>query len=256
MREILIDGYRLTRVRTYSGLRRRTRRMGKMITKDSVGWRVRLYTEDEGALTDAQIQQLGTDHGLDIDTLQTLSIGLTIALDPQRQLMRDEMKPLQEARADKEVEAAINELEAALKKLMSVRAKIEAVRFKSLFVYTGAPNASIAQRVDFDLAIADVASFRRYLAVMLRGGLISFREISDKRRVKDERRRVVCWFIFKFWQENGRKLSYTTDPDTSERTGPLVEFVNSIVACISDPPGKISGETIKSEIDAFKARPS
>lgn len=225
-----------------------------MISKDSVGWRVRVYGDDEGALSDDQIVCLSVSHGLTIDALRRLSSALTIALDEQRQLMRKEMKMLQEARAIKEVKAAISELRAAQKKLMSARQRIDTIRFRNPFAHTGTQNASVGQIENFDLAISDVTYFREYLEVMMRGGLISFREISDKRRIRDERRRVVCWFIFTFWQEIGRKLSYTTDPDTSERTGPLVDFVNSVVACISDPPAKISGETIKSEMEEFKER--
>ena len=88
----------------------------------------------------------------------------------------------------------------------------------------------------------------------MREGLITSKEISDKRRLRDERRRIACKFIFAFWQESGRPLSYSTDPITSVRGSPLVEYVNAVVACISDPPSQLTGETIKFKIEEFKAR--
>jgi hypothetical protein len=47
-------------------------------------------------------------------------------------------------------------------------------------------------------------------------------------------------------------VSYTTEPTTSARTGELFEFVNSIVACVTDPVAQISGSTLRKDLDEYK----
>jgi hypothetical protein len=74
----------------------------------------------------------------------------------------------------------------------------------------------------------------------------------DKRRIRDHRRAMVCARIFEVWRSAGRSLSYTTDPLTSERQGRLVDFVNAVVACVSEPSGSLDGETIRKDLDGFK----
>lgn len=86
--------------------------------------------------------------------------------------------------------------------------------------------------------------------------MVSYKGTPDKRRARDVRRNIVCTSIFNSWDESGRKLSYSTDPLTSERGGRLFDFVNAVVECISDPPSHLNGETVKIELDEFKAWPS
>lgn len=65
------------------------------------------------------------------------------------------------------------------------------------------------------------------------------------------RRTVLCVTIFNLWLDLGRTISYTTDPVSQQRTGPLIEFVRDIIFCLSDPATRHNGEAIKREIDAF-----
>lgn len=77
----------------------------------------------------------------------------------------------------------------------------------------------------------------------------------DKRLTTDIRRTIVCVTIFNFWDEAKRKLTYTTAPATSERGGELIDFVNAVVLCMTDPPCRLSGEVIKAGLEVFKSHP-
>ncbi|WP_299641412.1 hypothetical protein [uncultured Ruegeria sp.] len=77
-------------------------------------------------------------------------------------------------------------------------------------------------------------------------------DAQDKQRTRDDRRSVVLWQIFEFWERIGRRVSYNTDGVTSERRGPLVDFVNAVVPLLSNPPATISGETIRNEIRGWR----
>lgn len=224
-----------------------------MISKDSVPWRVLEMSLDKGALTDGQIEELVTRFSLSKDDLMRLSFGLAIALDPQRYLGREETKSAQATKGRRDVEAAAKLLDTAIKALLRAKAQIETVRFKSPIPHIAALSKNINDRRTLDTAITEATSYRRFLDAALRDNLITSSDVSDKRRLRDERRRIVCKFIFESWMESGRSLSYTTDPITSERVGPLVAFVNAIVPYVTDPPTQLNGEAIKVEIDEFRA---
>jgi hypothetical protein len=67
----------------------------------------------------------------------------------------------------------------------------------------------------------------------------------------DRRRRGVLLGIKSFLERNDRRLGYTTDPHTSERKGPLVDFVNAVVECVTDPPTPLSPHTIVKDFRSF-----
>ncbi len=76
---------------------------------------------------------------------------------------------------------------------------------------------------------------------------------ADKRAVSDQRRRLVLSCLFAFWDQAGRPLSVTTDPiDNSRRKGPLIEFVNAVVRCLTSPSRELSGDVIYDELTQFK----
>ncbi len=77
---------------------------------------------------------------------------------------------------------------------------------------------------------------------------------ADKSSIPDHRRAKVLFEIMSFWHSVNPKLTYTTSTSHSERRGELIDFVNAIVGCISDPPGKLIGESIIAAIKLFKMR--
>lgn len=82
---------------------------------------------------------------------------------------------------------------------------------------------------------------------------VSYSGMPDRRKTRDLRREIVCWTTFNFWEENGRKLGYTSDLVRDARGGPLIDFINSIVACMTEPSTTISGETLKMDIEKYNA---
>jgi hypothetical protein len=224
------------------------------MSADAITWRIGTYDGGERPLDRVQVTRLAAKHGLEVEALERLSHGLAVALDPRRHLGRDELKSLQRDKAIEEIGDAVRDIEAGERKFRAARKRLADIHFVDEFAHLGRPNPAIAQGQKFDDAMSSIESFKQYVAVMARAGMVSLRPIADKRRARDERRRIVCNFLFRFWEEAGRNVSYTTDPITSERCGPLVEFVRDVVECISDPPGRLSGEAIKGEIEYFRKR--
>jgi hypothetical protein len=70
------------------------------------------------------------------------------------------------------------------------------------------------------------------------------------RPTRDPRRKLVLEDIFQFWKSTGHD-TFTTETFNSRRRGPLIEFVNAVFACISDPPTKLGAELIIAEFRKF-----
>ncbi|ANT61919.1 hypothetical protein AYJ57_15795 [Salipiger sp. CCB-MM3] len=78
----------------------------------------------------------------------------------------------------------------------------------------------------------------------------------DKRKVMDKRRQYVIESCCHVWLDDGRPLTYTTVSDGSkrgQRHGPLIEFIQAVVRMITQPSSELSGETIRVDIDHFRA---
>lgn len=225
-----------------------------MLSKDSVAWRLKPLMDDQGALTVEQIAYLSNRHDFPVPDVEKLSTGLSIALDPTRYLVRDESKEFLRDKAVKEVQALAVELEKAEVTLAAIRSRLDSIVFKAASPMEWLPNPVEPHLASLNATIVSMASFKKFLLMMAREQLLSMRNMPDKRRLKDERLRIVCLFIFDFWQDHGRNFSYTTDPGTSGRGGALIDFVNGLIGCISYPPGSLGGEAIKTQIEYFKTR--
>jgi len=225
-----------------------------VLSKDSVAWRLNPLMDDQGALSMEQVADLSNRHGFPVPDVEKLSIGLSIALDPARYLVRDESKEFLRDKAVKEVQALAVELEKAEVALAAIRSRLDSIIFKSPSPMKFLPNPADPHLASLNATVASVTAIKKFLLMMAREQLLTMRDMPDKRRLKDERLRIVCFFIFDFWQDHGRKLSYTTDPGTSGRGGALIDFVNGVIGCISDPAGSLGGEAIKTQIEYFKTR--
>lgn len=76
-------------------------------------------------------------------------------------------------------------------------------------------------------------------------------DIPDKRRVSDGRREAVLFSVFVTWGEAGRPLTYTTEPLSSNRVGPLIEFTNAVVRCVTEPSKPLPPRMIQKELKAL-----
>jgi hypothetical protein len=73
----------------------------------------------------------------------------------------------------------------------------------------------------------------------------------NRRKISDERRKTILFCIFDFWAASGRSLTTTTADST--RKGPLYEFVNAIVVCLTVRGVALSGHTIFDDLKDYKA---
>ena len=217
-------------------------------TKDTIPWRLRdTRPTSDGALTADQMSLLGQKFGFDPAAMRELSQRVDIGLSKELSMTQLELRPIKIAKGVTELQAAIKALVAAELKLFQAGEKLQ---------YLTIPAPAELNLESLVSSHREITQFRKKLEFLERHRWVSYISNPDKRRTKDVRRCIVCTGIFNVWDEGGRKLSYSTDPETSERGGRLVEFVNAVVECITDPPSRLRGEAIKAELDEFKAWPS
>lgn len=82
-------------------------------------------------------------------------------------------------------------------------------------------------------------------------------EPHDKRKVQDVRRVAVIESCCYIWLDAGRRLTFTTcserlNPD--QRSGPLITFIQTVIGMVTAPSCKISGETLRRDIEKVKYR--
>jgi hypothetical protein len=218
----------------------------------SAPWRLMDYG-DAGALTDEQVQEISLRFDLDREILEALSRHLAFLLNPsQHPLVIHMSRKIATERATKELERALADTISATRKL-----KQAAERLRTL--YTGPYKTEGAgyrlERLKLSIGQAqrqaDDASKELQALVSMPNAAIVVAN-SKKGPVTDLRRKSVTHSIFYQWKLSGRKLTYTTDSLTSERRGPLIDFANAVVVCITDPPTKLPAETIVSDVRAMR----
>lgn len=79
----------------------------------------------------------------------------------------------------------------------------------------------------------------------------------DKRQVQDERRLKVIESCCYIWLDAERPLTITTRPDNptnEQREGELIRFIQTVVSMITNPKRKMSGETLRRDIECVRRR--
>ena len=210
---------------------------------------------EEGALTGEQVASLCERHDFDEVHLGKLSLQIAKVLSKRLSLSQPELGSSRIDKGVREARKLLKSLETAERKLQEATMVLEKLKFKDPFAYIGRDNPANAYLANFQKSCAQVDEFRSYVSTMAEHQLIFSTGTPDKRRMRDERRRMICTAIFNVWEENGGKVSYTTETDKekNQRVGPLIDFINSVVVCITDPITELSGETIRSEIDWYRS---
>lgn len=225
----------------------------KTITLDTVPWRLREgKPSPNGALNHQQLQALGDAYGFMPDQMLDLSRRIDIGLSRELQIASPELSEVRQRRGRHELQTLVKRLSSASKALADAETILEPVSVRNLYAYVGVPNPERAHRDALKQAENAITAALSFYLVAAREDLAFYTAHPDKRQVHDIRREIVCTGIFNAWEDAGRRLSFTTDPITSERGGPLLEFVNAVVECITDPPTRLTGETIKTEIKRYK----
>lgn len=216
----------------------------------SVPWKVLKYGVN-GPLPDEQISSIAAQFALEFDDLRKLSGYLGIALHPSQNLVSIS-RSIAVAQAAKEILRARNEIETAIRVVNSAILRLKGVQSGSVSPDDAQPSqqamvlpleASLAQ---LNLARSAIEESSKHPNEVL---LIA---PDDKRCLHDHRRERILRVLFHFWADAGRNLTFTTDPLTSERRGPLIEFVNAVVACVTEPPSTLKAETIVTELRKFR----
>jgi len=57
--------------------------------------------------------------------------------------------------------------------------------------------------------------------------------------------------LFNLWHGHGLPLTFTTDSVEGKRGGRLIEFVNSVIPCVTKGSAKLPSETVKNDIQRY-----
>jgi hypothetical protein len=216
--------------------------------RSSVHWKVRKY-ERAGPLSSEQINSISAKFDLEAGDLRKLSVSLGIALHPTQNLISIS-RSRAAARAAKELQHAHKDVETAVASVKKAIRRLECLTDLDELGSDGRPQqiprllkASLAQLNDAHTEIEALCKSRQPPLLIAP---------DDKRHFRDHRRELVVKVLLHFWADAGRKLTFTTDPLTSERRGALIDFVNAVILCVTDPPAALKAETIVAEIRAFR----
>lgn len=225
--------------------------------KVTANWRLRSYG-DVGALSKEGVSTLVHRFQLLTPIVETLSQQLGYCLDTASRVhlvavnratsIKRANAPLEKAaRLAKRIEADIKNLNRALEKLtvdfahsqedanLLVSAKRQA---------SASFNASTGLHDAIDLVIQTP-------------GAAADMSPRNKTGVRDKRRQVIVETCCYAWRDAGRHLTYTTvsnRPKSEQRQGKLVDFIQEVVAQVTDPSQHLSTETIRKDIDRLKTQ--
>lgn len=237
-------------------------------TKDLIPWNIgQPCAAPKGPLTTEQVQNLSEKYGFGFAKIRQLSKELSGVLDEDLHLSQPEFRQDRRDRAIKEIGSVIKDLESAMGKLNKVSAALDEIKISNPLAHVGAENPASTQLKTFSDGKAKIEGFVGFLRGVDREcraetedhSVLTYSAIhmgTDMRRVKDVRREIVVTQIFIMWDLSGRNLSYTTDPISSKRGGKLFDFVNDVVACLTEPPTPINTDTLKKDLDDFKNYPA
>ncbi|MGO4917107.1 hypothetical protein [Pseudogemmobacter sp. W21_MBD1_M6] len=221
-----------------------------MAKRQPLSWIIRPESE-QGPLNEKQMQKLAEDFDLSESDIRTLSQRLAYPLS-KRFVVRGVLEVIKGlAKGPAELEKLIKELrhaEMRLKRAATLYSKIQ-VEFPG--TATGVNNPNEFYKSELHDALSKVQLINKSLTQSATKHKVYFSGYKDMRRERDDRRSAVLGSIFDAWDAAGRNVSISTIGSSSERTGPLVNFTNAIVRCLTNPTASVNGETIWSEIKVW-----
>jgi hypothetical protein len=207
---------------------------------DSICWKIRAeHGSQTDALQDVDIQRLASKHAIDEELLRQLSRKVASILCPELKLSQPNVTDARRKKGLKELARANDLIRSAEGKLQSASKILENLGFIDDFAHVGRPNPSDAHVAEFATAIQTVKECCDFFEIIEKHEMVTFFGTPDARKASDVRRTILCVTIFNMWLKLDRELTYTTNPVSSERTGPLIEFINDV------------GQSIKRELEDF-----
>jgi hypothetical protein len=198
----------------------------------------------EGALTDAQVYRLATEFGLSEDCLRCLSKDIAHPLSPEF-FVGDIVKVLkQQDKSSAEIDKLIKNIRQAEIRLIKATAQIRETSIQFPNVGQGIEDPNIWLTTELGMSTQNVQFIRRLLEKSTKKYSASYFGEPDKRSNRDHRQGSVLFAIFDAWKASGRKVTISTNAVTSERTGPLVDFADAVISCVTNPVIQLKGETV------------
>ncbi|EAU48053.1 hypothetical protein [Salipiger bermudensis] len=223
-------------------------------------WRLGDYG-DAGILTEEEIALLITKHGLSEPVARDLSVWLGNCLSNDEDVAINLAKVTPSITIERGVAefgkifASVRLLGQRLAQLDDRLSQLSPALGQSPEISTLLPalQAQVAalkktwEEQQFDDAFNEILNTR---------GAVAELSPDNKRKLVDTRRMLVVESCCYAWLEAGKKVGVTTitvGPDSGKRTGPLIELIQDVARMTGDPEKPLSAETLKEDIDCFKA---
>lgn len=227
--------------------------------RETPPWRLMDYAEN-GAFTAEQKAELAQRFELPPECIEELSVLVGNSLDIESEV---NLSKVTRSTAVKRGAARLEEAARLARRMRNDRGKLEAEIAPLSTVFSDSQDADerLAQlRHDLTQIAQVVAELEARIDRLLRSpGDVADPSPDDKRKLRDKRRYHVVQSCCHAWREAGRPVTYTTqshDPDRPQRSGALIELVQTVVSYVTDPATEIPVETIRDDIDAFRRRSS
>lgn len=219
---------------------------------ETPNWNIKEYIRPIWPLDQLQIRHLSHKHEMSLGALHTLNLYLRFHLHPlqgdyfisQEKKIKLYTQMLKIERAFKSFDGKISQFVAEMEKTLLPDHFVQPAENKYRESFLGELNHF---RTLLNLSQANFKT-------IIENNKDMSKKYSNQFTKRNRYTKGVIKSIFISWTKMGRKLTYTTHPDTSERSGRLIEYVNDVVRCISTPPGRLSAETIRKEIDRERKR--
>lgn len=206
----------------------------------------------ETVLTETEVVDLATRFAFPQDELTALARDLALCLDTDASPLRLEL-PLEIAA--KRGRAALDQTREDMARAADLLTR-GLVRLDPLTTAYGA-DAQAAERfarvrTEYEALVRQLEALHRKLTILHSvDDVVQDLSPADRRAVPDLRRKLILWRIFGFWTRHRGKPTITTDSVDDQRKGPLIDFINSLVQRMTDPPAALSGQTIWRDLHEY-----
>ena len=194
------------------------------------------------ALTGEQVQHLAEIFGLSFENVLQLGVDLVWALHAENGPRS--VTDTAEQKGTLAFKAAMNDISKGTALLASARKQLRQLKNSIQLAedrYTSSEQDLFAMLIEAEVK-ANLAA-ELFQEREASGMTTKLRGTGDKRRDIRVRRGMVCTCIMIFWQSLDPTVSYTSEHDTSHRSGQLIAFINAVTACITDPSTSLNGAT-------------
>tara|TARA_R110002051_G_scaffold237873_1_gene298692 strand:+ start:13727 stop:14461 length:735 start_codon:yes stop_codon:yes gene_type:complete len=221
--------------------------------KNRAPWKLHNQAGKGEAFTDEQVEGLSKKFDFEPHVLKELSRQVHRILYRELRKFQPEQFVSRVDKAKTEIQRAVERIQIAEQELAATKELVSNIHFGDISPTLQKPEPSDLHIRYLEGAFESLEHLKSHLKEMAVKRRVIYQNNPDRRRARDLRRQSICNCIFELWREEGRSISYTSNPTKSERSGQLIEFINDVVFLSTAPPTRLSTETIKSEITQWKS---